>query len=240
MGQFSELHGRLLRLKLEARAALTKAGEAEDRRSPPGTLESKTLAEATEDLWRVLDALHGKANFDPNQPRVPAGNSDGGQWTDGTQATPEGGKPRARGTEHKPSGSPQALTSFLDRMNEQGYQWVNNVLLAAGHHLVPVAVVRKLGIPAETAKVLGDTTGPLLPPRHGWNEAHAKYSREAEKVVGDFAKARGKLPSQLTPDDGRALMKEFWHSKNPVIRQFNLNIFRTEITRQVARRGRHR
>lgn len=24
-----------------------------------------------------------KANFDPSQPRVPAGNSDGGQWTDG-------------------------------------------------------------------------------------------------------------------------------------------------------------
>lgn len=29
------------------------------------------------DLERAL-----KANFDPNQPRVPAGNPDGGQWTD--------------------------------------------------------------------------------------------------------------------------------------------------------------
>ncbi len=40
-------------------------------------------------LWgRVVEAkLYAleravKANFDPNQPRVPAGNSDGGQWTD--------------------------------------------------------------------------------------------------------------------------------------------------------------
>ncbi|MGE0564707.1 MAG: hypothetical protein AB7O50_09355 [Pseudolabrys sp.] len=30
--------------------------------------------------------LHRKAGFDPNQPRVPAGNSDGGQWTDGSNA----------------------------------------------------------------------------------------------------------------------------------------------------------
>ena len=29
-----------------------------------------------------LRKLAGKANFDPNQPRVPAGNPDGGQWTD--------------------------------------------------------------------------------------------------------------------------------------------------------------
>lgn len=29
-----------------------------------------------------LAALFGKANFNPAQPRVPAGNSDGGQWTD--------------------------------------------------------------------------------------------------------------------------------------------------------------
>jgi len=31
----------------------------------------------------VLRQLLRKANFDPNQPRVPAGNSDGGRWADG-------------------------------------------------------------------------------------------------------------------------------------------------------------
>jgi hypothetical protein len=37
-----------------------------------------------------------KANFDPNQPRVPAGNPDGGQWTDGGGT---GGRlPRGSGT----------------------------------------------------------------------------------------------------------------------------------------------
>jgi hypothetical protein len=32
--------------------------------------------------------LHRKAGFDPNQPRVPAGNSGGGQWTDGGAGNP--------------------------------------------------------------------------------------------------------------------------------------------------------
>lgn len=83
MGQLSELHGRLLRLKLDARTALAEAGDDDERRPPPVTLESKVLADATEHLWRVLDGLYGKANFNPNQPRVPAGSSEGGQWTDG-------------------------------------------------------------------------------------------------------------------------------------------------------------
>jgi hypothetical protein len=30
----------------------------------------------------IVFALLRKANFDPNQPRVPEGNADGGQWTD--------------------------------------------------------------------------------------------------------------------------------------------------------------
>jgi hypothetical protein len=33
-------------------------------------------------LKAALFRLRSKANFDPNQPRVPAGNPDGGQWTE--------------------------------------------------------------------------------------------------------------------------------------------------------------
>jgi hypothetical protein len=39
-------------------------------------------ARVVEGKLHVLDRAV-KANFDPNQPRVPAGNPDGGQWTDG-------------------------------------------------------------------------------------------------------------------------------------------------------------
>ena len=36
------------------------------------------MAEIVRDAWRIL----GKTGYDPNEPRVPAGNPDGGQWTD--------------------------------------------------------------------------------------------------------------------------------------------------------------
>jgi len=36
------------------------------------------LADLVRDAWRIL----GKIGYDPNEPRVPAGNPDGGQWTD--------------------------------------------------------------------------------------------------------------------------------------------------------------
>jgi hypothetical protein len=36
--------------------------------------------------WRDYKARH-PSHFDPNQPRVPAGNSDGGQWTAGEQVS---------------------------------------------------------------------------------------------------------------------------------------------------------
>jgi hypothetical protein len=80
LGQLSELHSKLLELRLQARAVATD--RAEEPYATRSGLESRALADATEHLWRVLDALYGKANFNPNQPRVPRGNPDGGQWTD--------------------------------------------------------------------------------------------------------------------------------------------------------------
>ena len=37
--------------------------------------------------------IHGKANFDPNQPRVPRGHSQGGRWTSGTSGQPASRQP---------------------------------------------------------------------------------------------------------------------------------------------------
>ena len=47
-----------------------------------------------------------KANFDPNQPRVPAGNPDGGQWTGGGggDAGGGGGEDSRASTDRQPSG----------------------------------------------------------------------------------------------------------------------------------------
>lgn len=42
---------------------------------------------ATANVMQALERLRLKAGFNPNQPRVPAGNPDGGQWTDGGGGT---------------------------------------------------------------------------------------------------------------------------------------------------------
>lgn len=144
MGQLSELHGRLLRLKLEARTALAEA--AEERRSPPGALESKALADATEHLWRVMDALYGKANFNPDQPRVPAGNPGAGRWTSdpqwgGSGATPKPrrrspapilGDPKGPEPARHPPAIPRERPTSIQEQNTNAKKW--------GHWLAQMAV----------------------------------------------------------------------------------------------------
>lgn len=49
------------------------------RRRKKVEIAAQRLAEAVRRLRSAI--LYGKANFNPNQPRVPAGTSDGGQWT---------------------------------------------------------------------------------------------------------------------------------------------------------------
>lgn len=55
-------------------------------------------------LGRWVEAA--KAGFDPNQPRVPAGNPDGGQWTGAGGGTPSGSnkpkKPKQKRPRHRP------------------------------------------------------------------------------------------------------------------------------------------
>jgi hypothetical protein len=46
--------------------------------------QHELAAEIARDAWQILR----KANFDPDEPRVPAGNPDGGQWTSGGGAAP--------------------------------------------------------------------------------------------------------------------------------------------------------
>ena len=68
-----------------------------------------------------LQALRLKANFDPNQPRVPRGYPDGGQWTD-DPSFGGGGEYRGRRTRLAQGsvGSPYAIESLLDHEGRYG------------------------------------------------------------------------------------------------------------------------
>ncbi|WP_127091698.1 hypothetical protein [Aquabacter cavernae] len=51
-------------------------------------------AELALELVLLKQAVRAKANFNPNQPRVPAGHEDGGSWTDGNYGPPTRSGPR--------------------------------------------------------------------------------------------------------------------------------------------------
>lgn len=67
---------------------------------------------------RIEARIHAKANFNPAQPRVPAGNPDGGQWT-GTGGSTGGGSsppipPRKPQRPQKPPKHPHADSPYYD------------------------------------------------------------------------------------------------------------------------------
>ncbi len=70
---------------LEIAKAIRALSDSDDRRFESSAALTKLqsdrqlIAEIVRDAWRLL----GKTGYNPNEPRVPAGNSDGGQWTSG-------------------------------------------------------------------------------------------------------------------------------------------------------------
>lgn len=75
---------------------------------------------------RAMNHLNEKAGFDPSQPRVPAGNSDGGQWTSGGGSTSGGTRPaeRSRSRESRRRESQRAVRSrtFRDHSGQEPWK----------------------------------------------------------------------------------------------------------------------
>jgi hypothetical protein len=86
-----------------------------------------------------------KAGFNPNQPRVPAGNPDGGQWTS------EGGVGRVRLADASGVASP--VTSDATDPIILGAQYA-----ADGHHFQAQQNYKKLPLSPETRRVFDEAT----------------------------------------------------------------------------------
>jgi hypothetical protein len=83
--------------------------------------------------------FEGKANFNPDQPRVSAGNPDGGRWTgDGS-----GAARRGNFNSHDISASKRAA---LARLGSRPH----------GHHYVSVNVYGRMNLLPETRKVFDE------------------------------------------------------------------------------------
>jgi hypothetical protein len=148
------------------------------------------------------------AKYSPDQPRVPAGNPDGGQWTDGG-----GGGVGNRREAGRPSDEVSAARKR-----------------SRGHHYVPKSVYRRLNLPPETRKVLdNETTGPLRAAPHGWSRDHDSYNAAVSSALDRFMEAKNISPERMTPDHAREFIGEIKRSPDPRIRDFNTNILKREF-----------
>ena len=150
-------------------------------------------------------ALATKAGFKPDQPRVPAGNPDGGQWTGGGGG---GGVSRAA-AERKPGAESPTR---------------------GGHHFVNKGLYEKLPLRPETRKVFQDgVTGRLNAGPHGNSRAHTAYNKAVAEHFDRFTKENNIRFDEMMPDQAQKFLDEIKRSNDPRIRNFNMRLYMREI-----------
>jgi hypothetical protein len=189
------------------------------------------------DLFRWLPARNlgnhvYERKYSADQPRVPAGNPDGGQWTD------EGGAV----FDFLPLAT--AIEDELEAGLLQFAQWAGSITDAdgnayyrpGGHHEMPRGVYSEWDLAPETRRIFDQsTTGTLprgtvratpegIPFGNVWNKAHQSYNEAVEELSEGFLQRNNITPRQMTPTQAQALLKEIRESSDVRIRDFNGNM----------------
>jgi len=160
-------------------------------------------------------AGRGAHDYDPNQPRVPAGHSDGGQWTSTGADSVRIDDPRPPSDE------------------EEDDYWLPSADFAAcGHHWMPREFYLRLPFTRETRKVFRDATSGTLPNRiysedrfaplrHRFDHAHRQYNAAVYELIKGYMNERGITVQQMTPDQAREFLRVIDESKDLRIRRYN-------------------
>jgi hypothetical protein len=163
-----------------------------------------------------------KAGFNPDQPRVPAGNPDGGQWTS------DGNSSERVSSEGNSEGYRSSATDLSGQRRSK----------ADGHHHVPRGVYEKLPLPPETRKVFEEgKTGPLYDTRSNkYDTPHRQYNEAVANLFEEFVARNGIRIERMTPDQAQSFLSEVLGSQDPRIRNYNTLIQMREIMQRVFRR----
>jgi hypothetical protein len=183
-------------------------------------LEGLSIAELMRGVKEGEPSGRGEHGYDPNQPRVPAGHPDGGQWTN--EATPDAGER---------INDPRVLSDATPDNH-----WIVGADYAAvGHHYTPRQLFRRLGLPLKTRLAFEQAvSGPLglriLDPitkkimaQHRWDRAHRDYNRAVGELFMlhlDGLQSRGIHPGQMTPAHAEEFRKLIFRSQDPRIRDY--------------------
>lgn len=167
--------------------------------------------------------LSGRAGhgYDPNQPRVPAGDPDGGQWTN---------KAKAGGERIN---DPRVLSDETPDKH-----WIVGGEDAAGHHYDPKQQWKNLPLHPKTREVLDKAvSGPLdlqaynpitrKISKHRWDKEHQEYNQavgELFQMFLDGLRSRGITVERMTPDHAREFIAAIHRSQDPRIYKYNAMI----------------
>lgn len=148
----------------------------------------------------------GARGYDPNQPRVPAGHPDGGQWTD------------------------DDIDDLIDDLDDDG--WTVDIA-GVGHHWYARHFYRRYPFSRETRRVFRNaTSGPLvsrlwsrrrnewLVHGRGYDRAHREYDRGVDELMTKYMHERGITAQQMTPAQAQEVVDRIMKSDDPRIRSF--------------------
>jgi hypothetical protein len=189
--------------------------------------------------------------YSPDQPRVPAGNRDGGQWVgengdanhDGSRADVASIRTRVRYAADIPRDASNNSEILSDATPDN--MWIPGAQYAAGweHHFVPWATFDKYTLQPETRQVFVDaTSGPLADTRaNRWSSEHAAYNEAVDEAFISYLQ-RNNIPAdrteRLTPAQAEEFVDEVYYSSDSRIRSFNMRIWREAFRYWQRSRGR--
>jgi hypothetical protein len=191
-----------------------------------------------------IDVGSSERKFNPDQLRVPAGSSEGGQWTadgggSGESVVEEILSELADLTE----GDLAELFELLlegpeqpELSSELFSDDVEFILVAGkgpGHHWIARQVFEseKYSFSGDTLSVFENAvTGPLNDPSSNrYDQMHREYNKAVGESLDRFLDRNGIRSDQMTPDQARQFVDETKRSSDPRIRQFNRRLLMREI-----------
>jgi hypothetical protein len=191
-------------------------------------IQGLSIAELMSGAKHGEPSNHDERRYNPGQPRVPAGHSDGGQWTS-----------KARGGDVRRINDPRVISDATPHD-----QWIVGADYAAvGHHETPQQLFRRYRLRPDTLaefdkavinplrhRIVDPITKKVLA-QHAWDMAHRAYNKaviELFEMYLEGLRAKRITPERMTPDHAKEFRSLIWKSQDPRISTFldKMNLLR--------------
>lgn len=180
-------------------------------------LEGLTIDELMRGVGPTAANGQHARGYDPNQPRVPAGHPEGGQW----KSNGGGGG----------INDPHVLS-----LAAPDNDWIWGPDYAGyGHHYAARQAWQDLPLRPETRRVFETAVSGPLPDkvwsrreqrwlRHTYDQAHREYNVAVSKLIGNYMRAHRIRPRQMTPDQAEDIIAAIHASSDLRISRYNAMI----------------